>query len=416
MYGDLAWTVLALVLGSAATLLPALLLNTPCSSSVGGTFAAPVFTVAFIFLAGLTGLAVDLSLRARTSAKNDPALLVGELQVSTATAISRLAAIGVPSLLNFVACAAQVSALLLVSAATLAGTRGVLMLCTAAFSTWLGLKDAPRSAREWVCVALTVAGAALVGGAEILQASGIGGRATKGGGSDDVAGGGVAAAALGLGLCVLGYCCAAGQFAVETALLERQTAAGSPTPSPVYTKWLFLGVEGACGLALTAAVLGAAAAASSAGANQLPLLDDPGHAWSCLTHTPAVAALAVSYMVASFSFNATLMQLGNAHGVQYRVFVFTARGLLTWAAEVAIWYAGGGPSGDAASPGALYGTPLTSASLLVLAGYALLIGGGLARLHFQASLAAVVSAPVPASARATPASAPLLGSDDNDVD
>jgi hypothetical protein len=409
------WTTLALLTGSAATLLPAVLLATPCAASVGGTFAAPVITTGLIFLAGLSGLAFDVGLRACDGPPPPPPpppplplphALPPPPPPPPSLAASALALswIALPGALNWLACSAQIAALLFVSAATLAGTRGVLILCTALASLALRLRDSPGARpAEWACIGATVAGAAAVGGAQLLQAA-ADARAPAGG------------AALGLGLCVLGYACAAGQFAAESWLLEAQTAKKQPA-GVTYTKWLFLGVEGALGLALTAGALAALAAAGAGGGGGSALAEDPRHAWACLSRTPAVAFLALGYMTASFCFNATLMRLGDARGVQFRVFVFTARGLLTWAAETVLYYAAGGGGGDAGSPGNRYGLPLAPASALVLFGFALLIGGGIARLRLQqAAAAAAAIAPLPPPPEMA---APLLrsggGDDDGDA-
>lgn len=118
-------------------------------------------------------------------------------------------------------------------------------------------------------------------------------------------------------------------------------------------------------------------------------LDNPSQTFSCLAHTPAAAGLALSYMSSSFLFNACMLQITGDVGANYRTIVFTARGLLTWAIEIAIFYAGKStpvPSGGGdASVASVYGERLTWFAVMTLIGFALLIGGGVARLRFQAA-------------------------------
>lgn len=424
MHANVRWTTLALLAGSAATLIPRILLATPCQHSSDGTqgasaaFDGPFFTVALIFVGNFLGIAFEL--RSQACARQQPSVVDDGRPldpVSWRQWLQETAVILVPGTGNWAACLLQILSLIFISAASLAGMRGALILFTAIISWRLYLKDSPGSQwLEWACIVATAVGAVAVGGADLLAA-----RFYPDDGGDTSNGGSAAQVAVGLLLAVGGNACAAFQFGVEQVLMERKPAR--------YTKWRLLGTEGAWGLLLCIVALAALGSRTAAGptssaameldvaparglssprlsidgagddgggtGNGWPVipLDDPGRIFGCLAHTPATLALAFSYVASSFAFNAALLQLTGDMGANYRVFVFTARGLLTWAIETIIWYAGGDtPLPGASAPGAtvasVYGQRLTWCGLLTAAGFALLIGGGLYRLHLQQARAA----------------------------
>jgi hypothetical protein len=96
------------------------------------------------------------------------------------------------------------------------------------------------------------------------------------------------------------------------------------------------------------------------------------------------------------------------------VFVFTARGVLTWGVELAVAYSSGwGGSGGGGEGGAGTGPAdrLNALSVVEAAGYAALIGGGLWRARLVAAREAAASASAEAGAGAEEtAAAPLLAS------
>ena len=254
----------------------------------------------------------------------------------------------------------QLAALEFVSAAVLAGLRGFLVLCAAGLSSILKFKDAPVGAREWAAVITSACGAGLIGAAAALEGAFVPTDASAPSGGDDGGGrgGGAGAAALGVGLSVAGYALAAGQAALEQRLLERRS----------FTRFTILGVEGAWGLAISAVLLAAFSALPDA-----YRLEDPSRSLRCLGMTPALIGWSAAYAAASLSFNASLLWLSASAGVNTRVLIFTARGVLTWGVESVLYYSGE----------KTLGTRMTPFSVLVGLGYVALIGGGLWRARLQ---------------------------------
>jgi hypothetical protein len=301
----------------------------------------------------------------------------------------------VPGALAFFSTLLQLGALLLLPAAVLAGLRGAFILFTAVLSARRGLKDAPVGAREWAAVGVAAGGAALVGGAAAGAAALYGG----GGGGGVGASMGLrpaAATALGLALSLAGYGVATVVVAVEQRLLGGTS------------KWGILAGEGAAGVALGAAALGALGAARPAGGSggAWAALDDPEHTLCCLRGGPAHPLWAAAYGLSSLGFNALLLVVAERVGPNQRVFVFTARGVLTWGVELAVAYAGGwggGGGGGEGGGGAGPADKLHPLSAVEAAGYAALVCGGLWR-------ASLVAAREAAAAAAPEAAAPLLGS------
>jgi hypothetical protein len=407
---DAATLAFAFVAGSTATLVPKVLLRTPCDASCGAdpsapgsrSLDAPVYAATMVFGASCLGLLVEA------------ARGYGARGAPPPTA-ARVAAFGrragrlllLPAVLNVAGTVCQLVALVYISAAVLAGLRGAFILFTAGLSSWLGLKDRPQSRAEWACIAASAAGALLVGAGSALQAAyapGGGGGGGEGGGG----GGGAAAVAVGAAASLVGYALAAGQVALEQLLLDptarpgkaaaAATATAEAPPKVSFTKWQILGVEGLYGLALCGGLMGALQAAHAArggGQSALPL-DVPSRTLCCLATTPAVPALSVAYGASSLAFNAALLGLSAAVGPNYRVFVFTARGVLTWAVEVALFYGGGG-GGSGGGGAAAYGEGVSPFSALVLGGYVLLVGSGLWRVSLQraGTVAAAAIKPAP---------------------
>lgn len=392
----------AFLTGSAATLVPKILLRTPCDASCGVdnegapvALNAPVYASSLVFAASCLGLAIEAATAARRRLSSEEDAI--SMTAWWAAARSRALKLVYPAVLNVFGLFLQLLALMFISAAVLAGLRGALILAMAMLGMWLGLKDAPKSQSEWHCIYASAAGAVLVGAGSELQAAFAPGTANGDAGGESSGGsplGGSTAAAVGIGTAasLLGYVFATGQVALEQILLDAKPAPSvkatdveesllqdgiKKAPSPVvpavvaFTKWQILGIEGVYGLAICGVALGILA--STGGAKGLPI-DDPAHTACCLRTTPSLWALSAAYGLLSLSFNACLLGLGASVGPSFRVFVFTARGLLTWGVEVALLYVGRRTD---------YGEGLSAFSLLVLGGYALLIGSGLWRVRLQ---------------------------------
>lgn len=390
MITDVTATACALLVGSAATLIPKAFLSwpspQPCFSG-GATIHAPLLAALATCIAGALGGAAGLAFAVPVASR--PAL--APLLLSTVA----------PGALAFLSTLLQLCALLLLPAAVLAGLRGAFILLTAALSAWLGLKDAPVGTREWWAVAVAAGGAGLVGVAAAGAAALFGG----GGGGVGASMGLSAAAstALGLALSLAGYGVATIVVAVEQRLLGGTS------------KWAILAGEGAAGVALGAAALGALGAAQPAGGGGggvWAALDDPAHTLCCLRSGPAHGLWAVAYGGCSFGFNALLLVVAERVGPNQRVFVFTARGVLTWGVELAVAYSGGwGGSGGEGGAGTGPADRLNALSVVEAAGYAALIGGGLWRARLVAAREAAASASAEAGAGAEgTAAAPLLAS------
>jgi hypothetical protein len=293
------------------------------------------------------------------------------------------AALALPAAANVAGALLQLFALAFIPAAVLAGLRGAFILFTALLSYRLGLKDAPKSQREWLWIWVSAGGALLVGAASALQAGVPGYTAWAGaegatGSDDSIAGGSVGTMLIGIALCVGGYAAASAQVAIEQRFLD----------SFAFSRWQVLGGEGLWGAVTVVAALGAIQGVADADPGALPppgsaaagVLDVPSRTACCLAHSPTLIALSLAYAAASLTFNALLLRLTSV-GANFRVFVFTARGLLTWVVETAVFY--GLAAGSSAAAAAQYGTPLSAFSGLEAAGFALLIYGGYARVRMQ---------------------------------
>lgn len=395
-------TGFALLAGSTATLVPKVLLQQECDDSCGrGPLNAPFLATLVVFIASSLGLVIELFTRQATVSKADSTgsskqLLLGDeddenadADAEAATVPATVAAAASPSeprwwsyrriILPGVFAVAgtlcQLAALMFISAAALAGLRGVFILLTACASAGMRLKDAPLSRKEWALILLAAAGAVCVGvGAELqavlYPAASAGDSGGEGGGALLLTG--APGVALGLGLCCLGYAIASGQVAIESVFLANAS----------FSRWEILGVEGVVGVALLVPVLGLLQLQGGGGGGGGPL-EQPSRDLCCL-RTPSILALCFAYGASSLTFNAALLKL-NAVGPNWRVFVFTARGLLTWAVEAALAY-----STDAAIAG--LGNALSPVTPLTLAGFGMLIGGGVARAQENARMQAAAAA------------------------
>jgi hypothetical protein len=194
--------------------------------------------------------------------------------------------------------------------------------------------------------------------------------------------------ALGLALSLAGYAVASAQVAVEQRALDGLA----------FSRWEILGGEGLVGVAVCAALLAALALAPAA-----PLaaagVDVPARVLACLRGSPLLPALGAAYGASSLALNALLLLLAELIGPNYRVFVFTARGALTFAVELALFY---GPLGSARG----FGQPAAPLAALQLAGFALLVFGGLRRLDAQRRREGAEAAATTAAVDAKPLLAP----------
>jgi hypothetical protein len=351
--------------GSAATLVPRALLASPCPAD-GAPLAAPVFAALCCTLAASLGLPIEFALRARRGRgrSRDGGAGSDAADAPREATLCSYAPLVVPGILAAGGTLLQLAALVYLRASALAGLRGAFILFTAALSARLALKDAPRGSEEWRCIAASAGGALLVGlAAELQAAAGAdgGGAAGDGGGA-----GSGAQMAVGLALSLCGYAVAAVQVAVEQRALEGLAP---------FSRWEILGAEGVVGAIACIALLAALALAPAA-----PLaaagVDVPARVLACLRAAPLLPALGAAYGACSLALNALLLLLAAVIGPNYRVFIFTARGVLTFAVELALWY---GPV--AAARG--FGQPASPYAALQLAGFALLIGGGARRLSAQ---------------------------------
>jgi len=165
----------------------------------------------------------------------------------------------------------QVVSLGFIAASTLAGLRGIFILATTCFGVGLALNDAPRTPREWGCIAAAAVGACVVGVTDMLEAAVYGGSRF----------GSAGAAAVGLVLALGGYLFTAGQVVTDQLLLSRGLQ-----------KTRLLAIEGVCGLLLSGVALAALSrhqaaptnSGSAAGFPPIPL-DDPAVIARCL-HRP----------------------------------------------------------------------------------------------------------------------------------
>jgi hypothetical protein len=345
---------ITLLIGSAATLIPSALLSSPCPSNCGTrvTLDAPVFAGLIVFLASSLGLLIQ--------ALNERSFFCSRAKhYGTILPAGVFAAVG--TLL-------QLCALLYIPAAVLAGLRGFFIGGTAIVSARMRLKDAPGSTREWFAVIAAVIGALGVGAAAASAAFFYPSTTNDGEGGAKTAG--VNAVLLGVAFSLSGYAVATAQVAFEQHYMESLS----------FGRWEILGVEGLvassiCGITLAA--LASRGGGGGGGDANNNFLDDSNHTYCCLRDGGAAPiTLALAYGAASLSFNALLLLIAGTHGPNLRVFVFTARGVLTWIVEI-IAAANGFPGGVGR------GSSLTLFAILEAASWVALISGGVLRVVWQ---------------------------------
>jgi drug/metabolite transporter (DMT)-like permease len=310
-------------------------------------FRHPAFQSALMFAGELLCLAPWLFFRARRRAakrRADPAYLPAlDAAQRRALGLSRAAAFALPALCDAAASTAMNLGLALTSASTYQMLRGTLVLWTGLFT--VGVLRRRLRAHHWMGMVLITAGAALVGAASVLAAAGSPGGGRSGGRHGDVdddddegggggrggggglvgswrgalllAGGGGGGGGGGKGverplpapdrrrafdptpllgdaLVVAAQAGTAMQFVLEEAFLRRYRVPAL----------LAVGLEGAWGAALSAALLLPLAARVHPGGPGTPPLDDLGAAARELAANPrlAAASLLSVFSVALFNF------------------------------------------------------------------------------------------------------------------
>lgn len=353
--------VFTLIIGSLATFIPRILESTPCDNhicpygstdvhtnsndSTVNTIHAPLYSGLMVFLASSLGLPIYyLWIQPPTSPTSTTS---SSSFLSLLTNTSLWCKLLIPSLLNVSGTVAQLCALLYIPAAVLAGMRGILILGTAILSKITKLPDAPQGKMEWFYIFLSVLATTLIGGATITETTA----------STSVVS--TIAMVYGILLCMLGYILAAGQATLEAHTLDAGI-----------NKWIILGIEGIIGSSILFTVLGILTAFPS------NTLEQPQHTLCCLQHESTTAIpLSISYGMSSLIFNTLLLTLSSLLGANLRVFIFTARGILTLTIETSLYYI--------SSATRSYGTIATPWLILEIIGFILLIYSGLARVQLQ---------------------------------
>jgi hypothetical protein len=342
------WCEVAAVLlvGSAATLVPKVLVRTPCGDACGGgAFDAPLYSAALIFVGGVCTRLFEVAVAVTAAAgRGDQA---GGASSKPWRVWARLAA---PALVFLVATTAQLYALESISGAVLAGLRGGMVLFTAVAAAAAGLPEAPKSTWAWCMATGSGAAAALIAIAAGLNS----GSAASGG-----------AAAVGVTVSLCAYGAVAVQFVLEQRLVKG-VGALPPGVTP-FTPGQVLAAEGGASLVASVLVwiaLAAAFAQQPATTAAMWPLDVPSHVACCLRARPAtLAGLSLAYLASSAAFNLLLLRLSSVSAT-FRAFLFTMRGAVTWAVELGLWYGAGGGSGAGA-----YGEPWGRWDWLQAVGY-----------------------------------------------
>jgi len=331
--------MVVLLLGSAATLIPKILVRTPCGPTCiapdgSDLFNAPLYSASLIFVGGV-------ATRLWECATQSPA----DSHPKSWRIWCRLLP---PAVVSLIAATAQLFSLEHISGAVLAGLRGGLILFTAVAGAVIGLPDAPKTAWTWSMAAGSGAAAALIAVAAALNAAG--------------------ASAVGVVVCLGAYAAVAVQFVLEQRLVKGAKAL--PAGVSPFTPGQILAAEGGLSIIVSLPVWVGVAVAFSRNTDTAASwpLDDPTHVACCFTQRPVpLVALSLAYALTSATFNLMLLRLSSV-GATLRAFLFTARGAITWVVELTLWYAADGADGGTGA----YGEPFGRWGGLQLFGYALL--------------------------------------------
>lgn len=377
--------VLALTAGAANQLTTRLLLEAPCpggcyGDGVGRPLAAPVWATFVSFVAMALSLFQPLLVRGLflcSVASSPPPPPASEALLAPAPAVAapsaprapclrgaraRYCPLALPVLLDVFATLLQSASVLFCSAGASAAMRGSLLVFVCAALRLVGPRGGWASRGEWLGIWVSTCGAALVAGAALGDA---------GGGTASVGGAGArlppaAAVALGLGLSTLSNVLQGVQVAVETAFV-----AGTQTGAPALATWELNGVEGAAGAALLALPLALSGAWPAGGAALR--VEDARELGCCLARAPRAAALSAALCALFLVSTNAYMTLSALRGGNFRALLLVARSALVWAAELALRYCGGGSGGQ----------PFGNFGALAVAGYAVLVGGGVLTWRHQ---------------------------------
>jgi hypothetical protein len=187
-------------------------------------------------------------------------------------------------------------------------------------------------------------------------------------------------------IALAGYGLMGGQLVVEQALLEGKARK--------LTAMQMNAVEGVWGALLCMGVLGVYQAISGPTAGPWSdhgHVENTAHTLCCLRTTPPLLGLALSLIPAAGLFSASAYVLADVAGPVFRAFIMVSRGILTWLADLAIFYVARSAAGGGASDDGL-GEAWSRFSLLQLAGFLLILGGEMARVRLRAQDAAAAEA------------------------
>jgi len=350
---------LTMICGSLATLIPRILETLPCdvqicpyhstndntasitTTSSSTDFHAPLYSGLMVFLASSLGIPIYyIWIKATISPSS--------VSISSIQNKALWLKLIIPSFLNVSGTVVQLIALLFIPAAVLAGMRGVLILLTALFSKITKLPDAPQTNKEWFYIGLSIFATILIGSATIAETT-----------STTTTTISTVSMTYGILFCILGYTLASGQATLEAHTLDSGI-----------NKWIILGIEGIIGSISIIIILIILSFFTSNS------LEQPQHTVCCIQHNPeAYIPLSISYGGSSLIFNTLLLTLSSLLGANLRVFIFTARGILTLIIETSLYYI----SSDTQP----YGTIATPWLSLELIGFLILIYSGLARVQLQ---------------------------------
>jgi hypothetical protein len=339
-------TVCTYVAGSAATLLPRMLLAADCSMCGFASLHAPVFVTLIIFVSNSFSIVYQLRVR-RVGAPESTRPAAPAL-----TGIQRYMMLAIPGSLNLIACLAQIVALMYISASLLAGMRGFLIIFVTFISRACHLRDTVHGWKAWLYVMLYFVGTAMIclssGLETLLYPDAVSQVASA------------EAFTIGVVLSIAAYAVAGLQFGAEQWLIENLSF-------PPFT--VMAGGNAWAGFMCILIFVGVTTSASgSIGGLQLDRIDD---IHCCLTENPRSLGLAFGYGVSSLTFNLLLYTLCSRFGAIYRASAFTCRGILTAAFELVAF---------AVSHSTFYGSEATPLSAGSIAGFLVLISASTSQL------------------------------------